>query len=238
MSDAVHTTSRDPGFLLREKEIAQFTEILSRREFTVVVLTGETNTGKSTLMRHVRHQGEDLGWKAIPAADQRDVSVISVSTDESFTADIGQLVNLTAVTPVTLAQRIGELQPVLILIEAHGISPPFSRWFASTFIDGMKVKHISAIVVVVTDIEADVRSLGPVTDVVITLGPFSASAVSKELARISANLLPPISSEELEAYTKQARTNPMILASLGRLLTRAAQRSAPEQTPETEADRV
>lgn len=219
----------DGGLILRDRELAKFTELLARRQFTVVVLTGRTSSGKSTLMRQVRKVAEEQGWTSVPQAGQRDISVISTSTGESFQRDVNDLLDPARSSPGPLVQRLAQLQPLLLVIEVHKPAPEFVAWFTSTFVNELAETKVLAVLVVVTDLPSDVRLVSEITNVVIKLGPFDSDAVTRELASIGEHLSPQLSRTELEIYSNRSKGDPMVFVSLVRLLRLAAAREEPDR---------
>jgi hypothetical protein len=220
---------RDNALILRDRELAKFAELLARRQFTVVVLTGRTSSGKSTLMRQVRKVADEQGWTSVPQTGQRDISVISTSTGESFQRDVNDLLDPARVSPGPLVQRLAQLQPLLMVIEVHKPAPEFVAWFARAFVNELAETEVPAVLVVVTDLPSDVRLLSEITNIVIKLGPFDSDAVARELASIGEHLSPQLSKTELDTYSSKAKNDPMVLVSLVRLLRFAAAREEPDR---------
>jgi hypothetical protein len=80
--------------IIRDRELAQFDAILDRRRPVLVVVSGEPDIGKTTLMQEVQRRSSKRGWRTALSDGQVDLRVEPDTTMDDFSRRVRKLLNI------------------------------------------------------------------------------------------------------------------------------------------------
>ena len=237
----------------RESELGQFDVILQRRQPALVLVTGQSGMGKSSLLKKFQSLAAAVGWKTVPTTAEQELSIdtgttensfsdlmhrLSSTPDESFVRTASAQAHASAADwdrsaePVSTqsflhpsVEQLRSWAPVLLLIDTYRPDSEFASWFTDSFI--RDIKRADASIVVVVAARPDyVAKVSPVADEVITLSPLDRSIVRQHFQAIGEHISPPMESAELDRYVEVIYSQPEMFNSLTRVLWLAQRRDA------------
>ncbi|MGH9427570.1 MAG: ATP-binding protein [Terriglobia bacterium] len=80
--------------MVRDRELAQFDAILDRRQPVLVVVSGEPDIGKTTLLREVQRRASKRGWRTALSDGQVDLRVEPDTTIDDFSRRVRKLLDI------------------------------------------------------------------------------------------------------------------------------------------------
>jgi len=202
----------------REKELAIFERVLAKGKSALIVVTGEPEMGKSSLLQGFRQHAEEQGCP-IYATTSKESSK-SLSIDKEMTEDrFRQAISLPPPTgsPDDTRSSDTSSEAALILIDGYGPQKQFEDWFVGDFIRRLRQLNPARIVVVECAI-SDAEPLKRHADRVITLKPIARRAVEEYLKTLNDSVQDKMQEKEIRTYADALRKKPSLIEALDRLL--------------------
>jgi hypothetical protein len=199
----------------RDAELAILDQAIAAVQPALILVTGETKMGKSSLLRELRQHAEAQHYRvlaevATSADGQEAISIHRGTTAESFCQAI-------SMTPATDALKEEVSRPTLLLIDRYRPQRQFEDWFIGNFIPRLQ-KTSPPQIVVVAAYTSDVKRLAPLATAIVDLKPIAKQAVEAYLRTLNNTIQNKMEEDEIQAYAGALQEDSSMIGALDRLL--------------------
>lgn len=217
----------------RENELAWFDRFLISARSVAVAVVAEPGKGKTTFFAAAEALGQAKGWRTARCDDAGGLTLDVNSTPDSFVERVRILLGLGgarerdrigdrssggSLDPVQLlVHDLRVLGPVILFIDDFRPKPAIALWFASDFWRTLKESK-ATVILAVAGLAESIGAIGPLMSGVLELGNLDEPAVLQYFETIGGELFPPLTEEEILAYTAESVKHPMVLGALTRVL--------------------
>jgi len=229
----------------RRAELARIARRLEAGEPAAVLVVGDVGAGKTPMLRAAAESARAKGWKTIGdyrlgvgletterVFVERVQEGLGLSTDPSLFLQSGTEVEAHTLPAkaeplVTIgssfARELARHAPVLLVVDGFRAKDEFAHAFVR-FLSRLR-KTEAPVVVLVAALPTEVDVLAPAVDEVIELGPLAEEQVRGYFERLA--VYPPLTPEEIDAYTAQSVEQPDSAIALARVLALASTEAEP-----------
>jgi CBS domain-containing protein len=204
----------------------------------MIVLTGPVGSGRTKMLSHLAVAAEKLGYRVLgtdddpvvvdPTSTIADVRsrlegfgagatpAVPTELPESNPNSLGRAVKWVTSRLNEHGQIIELLQkmaPVVVMIDGYSAGSAFGTWFSTVLITHLRGSD-GPVAIVVAGSPDHLEGLCRVADLSIALGPLDVDEVRDYLAEGAAQLVPPLTADELERYVDAASTSPSLVSAL------------------------